>query len=81
MNKERIKALDKEIVKRTIVERRVQRIEWLRDHPKMWENWQGNAELRKRQVVEAMQADRMVARATYWKDVNITSMIEEIFCE
>ncbi len=65
------------------------RIEWLREHESLWrpllradEDWVHDPpEELKRALVEGMRKDGLVARTTYWKDVQILHMLADLVRE
>jgi len=61
---------------------RQEKIDWLLAHQSLWEGWQrrdspATYDPRGRAIVEAMVADGLVSKATYWKDVSLNNLIQE----
>lgn len=57
------------------VERNRARIRWLKEHPAVWANWQGDADIRFRSLIEVLKDKGFLSPKTYWRDVKLTEMI------
>jgi len=52
-----------------------ERVEWLRARPQLHRDWQGEADPRRRAVVEAMRDAGLISKTTYWKDVHVEALL------
>lgn len=66
-------------------QQRAKRIKWLLEHQQLWEGYPyqdplGRIEYRDprdKEIVEAMKAEGLISKRTYWPDVNLFSLIAE----
>jgi len=53
------------------------KLTWLLNHQDLWEGWEELGDPRKREIFDLMVKEGLVSEKTYWRDLNLTRLINE----
>lgn len=59
-------------------QRRREYREWFIANPTIWEGWNPEVPETSKRIIRAMKRAGLLSETTYWKDVNIASIVAEV---